>query len=1035
MTYTDQRIAQTKENVIKWAKENISSPNIIDRLFAQSILESQKKTESTTASSSKVKGTTSSSPSKPSSSKKTTPPSKGKTDTKKTAPPSKGKTSTEKTTSPPTSQTPPRISIPPTPSYEKSVELYEKGRWIWRSLGITSPEELQEKYEIAKAIRSGEYGRYGEIAIEEAKTKAKSSALAHQFKDFFSRYTTGLKESASIEKKVKEDYNKAINQLKENIDYVMKHGTGLSYEYGGKVWKGGSLVSHLREQIKQLEQEKQQQLEKIRQYRSSLYWSFIKGNLAYGKAFHEIQKYKKSLEELKEKGAFAVKRKEEGELIIYPSKKAYEREQKIEEKIEYLEKKPAPEKLAIPFFSYEYWSGQFKNLYDLFTGKISKEKVKERRRKAYREAIVTVSKIWSGKPIQSITAFSSSPVGVFSTSILGGSLTGLGVGAISRIAPTAGTVTKGLLAGGGIIAGGLTAYDVGRTAIVEKDISKALTKGLVYGISFYGAGKLFKSGYTKGFQKAHVWWTSKYEPTFKQIIPEKILTKEGIAFKGFQEWSYRYSLGRKIHATIHFKGVFAPEKSPQFKPLYASYISTPKGRVLVLEGVLPEGKGITLSKGVGTIRYGILRPKTKIFEIMPEISYGKSGRILRLAIFSGKKGTFGLVSSHSESRFFSLSKEGFSGGRVIFGESKPLRFGEYPVFVESPKYVQRPAWMKGFTASEEFALPTKGFGKIVEPKGFTFRGGRKPSFLTPIKGKPTGKVPLSSLYKTEQLTKIIPPRPPLETGELPPEFKTPLIPILVSKKISIKPFSALKTEPKAYELKGLPKVSTKGGTLFLLPPKLKPKTVQKQKLKLKLIQRQRTKQLQLKKLKLEMKSLSKTKVGSLSLIKTKVSTSLKRKTAPVLKMKQLQGQKLRLRQIVVQKPILRSRLKLRSLSITIPSLKLKGITASKTKLTEISTIPISPPPVGKPKLGLPSGKKVSLTVKRRRGRKTKRRKWRKTLLASPFAVEESYIKFGKATHPKPTKKLWKVGYRTMFKIPTVELMKKGRRKKKGGRKR
>jgi len=81
-------------------------------------------------------------------------------------------------------------------------------------------------------------------------------------------------------------------------------------------------------------------------------------------------------------------------------------------------------------------------------------------------------------------------------------------------------------------------------------------------------------------------------------------------------------------------------------------------------------------------------------------------------------------------------------------------------------------------------------------------------------------------------------------------------------------------------------------------------------------------------------------------------------------------------------------------------------------------------------------KKISLSLKgKKKGKKTKRRKWRKTLLASPFLVEESYIKYGKATHPKPTKKLWKVGYRTMFKIPTVELMKKGRRKKKGGRKR
>ncbi|RKX48347.1 MAG: hypothetical protein DRP25_07540, partial [Thermotoga sp.] len=489
---------------------------------------------------------------------------------------------------------------------------------------------------------------------------------------------------------------------------------------------------------------------------------------------------------------------------------------------------------------------------------------------------------------------------------------------------------------------------------------------------------------------AHAWWESKHVPTFETAVFEKTPSK----VSGFQEINYRFSLGKNIHETIYFEGI----RSGKYN--------------------------IFATKGKGTIRGWFGR--SKVFEIPPEVH------------IVGEKGVF--LSGGRRGISFGASKSGKPHPAVFFSEGSPVRS------VIDERFIQYSSWVKGYHLKGGKLQPFSMEGVVYEPRGFTYRGGEKPSFLTPIRGKPSGKVPLSSLFKTEQLTKIIPPRPPLETGELPIEFRTPLVPILVSKKISIKPFSALKTEPKAYELKGLPKVSTKGGTLLLLPPKLKTKTIQKlkQKVKLRQIQRQRTRQLQLKKLKLEMESLKKLKLNSLTLRKIIPSSLEKLKSKSILtslqslKTKQLQRQRLRLRQIVVQKPIPHSKLKLRSLSITIPSLKLKGITATKTKMTEISTIPISPPPVGKPRLGLPSGKKVSLTVKRRKGRKTKRKKWRKTLLASPFAVEESYIKFGKATHPKPTRKLWKMGYRTMFKIPTVELMgKKNRRKKKkkGGRKR
>jgi len=53
----------------------------------------------------------------------------------------------------------------------------------------------------------------------------------------------------------------------------------------------------------------------------------------------------------------------------------------------------------------------------------------------------------------------------------------------------------------------------------------------------------------------------------------------------------------------------------------------------------------------------------------------------------------------------------------------------------------------------------------------------------------------------------------------------------------------------------------------------------------------------------------------------------------------------------------------------------------------------------------------------------------KSVLADPFKVQESQVSFGKATHPAPTEEIWKLGEKTGWRIPTVELMKNKNTKK------
>ncbi|RLF40285.1 MAG: hypothetical protein DRN18_05025, partial [Thermoplasmata archaeon] len=121
-----------------------------------------------------------------------------------------------------------------------------------------------------------------------------------------------------------------------------------------------------------------------------------------------------------------------------------------------------------------------------------------------------------------------SPAGIMATSLVGGAAAGAGIGAVSRIAPTAGKIAKAGLAGAGVVASGTAGYDVYRTATIEKDISKALAKGLIYGFSFYGAGRAFRAGeriFTT--QRYPVGWRAKTTTVKTRPAVEEIIIKDG----------------------------------------------------------------------------------------------------------------------------------------------------------------------------------------------------------------------------------------------------------------------------------------------------------------------------------------------------------------------------------------------------------------------------------------------------------------------------------------------------------------------------
>jgi len=1028
--------------LIDWAKKNVYSPNPIDRSLSQTILKAQKKTKpSSTPSKSSSHHVKSSS--RPSSSKSSSV-TKTKIDTGKpslaftdvadklsepTSTSSKSKTSTSTSTSSTSSTTfesspidtgrpPLGPMLPPSsPSNKPAPSSPPSGKG---SSGKASPpvgalpnkDELESKL-ISMSLQGGIAGKmasaalsagmekekeqYGELATEEYKAKMTKASLQSSLSSLTSGFVKNASEANKIKKEIEQTYNNRISNIEENIEFIKKYGTGNWYEYNGQRYKGSDLIKILQSEKEQLEQEKEEKLKELTEYRRKNLLSFWRGSASILGGISSIDKYLKEISSLKEKGAFAIKG-EGGELVIFPSKKDYEKwkviERSGERDVQLYEKEKKGDiwaglqlfgrEVAATFGSFEGFKKPIEWWLHPTWGNEEKE-VRE-----YGKTYGKLSWRWSHSGIWGKAGMVlESPGGIVASSLVGGELAGLGVGALSRIAPTAGRIAKVGLTGAGILATGTTAYDIGKTAIVEKDISKALGKGLVYGISFYGAGKLFKGGYEKGFGKAHAWWESKHVPTFETAVFEKTPSK----VSGFQEINYRFSLGKNIHETIYFEGI----RSGKYN--------------------------IFATKGKGTIRGWFGR--SKVFEIPPKVH------------IVSEKGVF--LSGGRGGISFGASKSGKPHPAVFFNEGYPVRA------VIDERFIQYSSWVKGYHLKGGKLQPFSMEGVVYEPRGFTYRGGEKPTFLTPFRGRPSGKT--APIYSTEQLSKLVPPRlPPLE---IKPRTRGAVFPVVsggaAGGKVSVSSIPTSQSEIPSISLASPPSVSFTGvrGGVRVVPVVFGGvksshgghASILRGLGKLSTGLRNMNKSLP--SIPSIDTSTTISRVGKINTVKKSAQTSLmkslQRETLGLIR----RGGRVRI-PVISNRSAFRLNLKMRKVSMAIPSLKIKTTTALKTEKLSLTTAPVSPPPViSKPKLGVPSGKYTLSLKGKRKKQKVKRRRWKKTLLASPFLVEESYIKYGKATHPKPTKKLWKMGYRTMFKIPTVELMKKGKknRRKKGGRKR
>jgi hypothetical protein len=106
-------------------------------------------------------------------------------------------------------------------------------------------------------------------------------------------------------------------------------------------------------------------------------------------------------------------------------------------------------------------------------------------------------------------------------------------------------------------------------------------------------------------------------------------------------------------------------------------------------------------------------------------------------------------------------------------------------------------------------------------------------------------------------------------------------------------------------------------------------------------------------------------------------------------------------------------------------------TISIKEPTPPEPVPPVPPPIF-PTRG--EKKKYIKTPRLKRKRRIKlgkpKKPIKKTVFAGFWKVQESLIKYGKATHPRPTKKIWKMGERLGWRIPTVELIKEKEKKEK-----
>ena len=115
-------------------------------------------------------------------------------------------------------------------------------------------------------------------------------------------------------------------------------------------------------------------------------------------------------------------------------------------------------------------------------------------------------------------------------------------------------------------------------------------------------------------------------------------------------------------------------------------------------------------------------------------------------------------------------------------------------------------------------------------------------------------------------------------------------------------------------------------------------------------------------------------------------------------------------------------------------------TITTVTVTPITTPPVPPIiPVPIPWFGDTKKEKKKKKKKKKKGRRKKPmfeiEKMHKGLLADPLSVTRSHARYGIATHPEVTKKLWKIGEKTAYtRVPTLEMMKERKSKKRKAKK-
>ena len=110
--------------------------------------------------------------------------------------------------------------------------------------------------------------------------------------------------------------------------------------------------------------------------------------------------------------------------------------------------------------------------------------------------------------------------------------------------------------------------------------------------------------------------------------------------------------------------------------------------------------------------------------------------------------------------------------------------------------------------------------------------------------------------------------------------------------------------------------------------------------------------------------------------------------------------------------------------------EVKTVYSTTTVPVDITPVPTPVPIKPKESKLLLSKEKIDFRIKKKKKKKLVSEYKGRSILADPFLAQRSQILFGKATAPRYTKKLFKKGILTGFRIPTVELIEesKGSRK-------